>query len=292
MEHDDASEESVETGPLLTLQEAADRLAVHYMTAYRWVRRGDLPAFKAGGRLRVRVADVEHYLHAREVDVVTPSGGAQNTDWARHTQRLVDLLIDGRATEAGALARKVGSDGAPAADIYVHLLTPALHEIGERWSRGLVGIAIEHRATEIARTLMARLGESFRRRGPERGSAVSLALAGDLHALPSAMVADFLRAGGWDVHNLGADLPAPALASFLGEADVDAVVISVTNAELGVQPLRELAEVARTDAPQRIVVAGGQGIDAALAEQAGIEHVGDVVTLAGRLDELLATSSR
>ena len=38
---------------LLTLQEAADELKVHYMTAYRWVRKGELEAFKAGGRLRV-----------------------------------------------------------------------------------------------------------------------------------------------------------------------------------------------------------------------------------------------
>ena len=33
-------------GDLITLQEAAERLSVHYMTAYRWVRRGELPAFK------------------------------------------------------------------------------------------------------------------------------------------------------------------------------------------------------------------------------------------------------
>jgi MerR family transcriptional regulator, light-induced transcriptional regulator len=49
-------------GELLTLHEAADRLKVHYMTAYRWVRRGDLPAFKAGGRLRVRAGDLTRFV--------------------------------------------------------------------------------------------------------------------------------------------------------------------------------------------------------------------------------------
>ena len=37
------------TGDDLTLHEAADVLGVHYMTAYRYVRLGLLPAAKAGG---------------------------------------------------------------------------------------------------------------------------------------------------------------------------------------------------------------------------------------------------
>ncbi len=291
MEHGEAGAAGGSPEPLLTLQETADRLSVHYMTAYRWVRRGELPAFKAGGRLRVRVRDVEEYLATRAVDVVTPSTGTQNTDWPRHVGRLVDLLVAGDATEAGSLVRKVGADGAPAADIYVHLLTPALHEIGERWAQGLVGIATEHRATEIARTLMARMGESFRRRGPQRGTAVALAPSGDRHALSTVMVTDFLRAAGWEVHNFGSDMPAPALASFLEAADVDAVVISVTNADLGVQPLRDLVEAARSGAPGRIVVAGGQGVDAATAEAAGVEHVPDLVSLTSQLDELVGARS-
>ena len=43
---------------LLTLHEAADRLGVHYMTVYRHVRLGMLPARKVGGSWRVDPADV------------------------------------------------------------------------------------------------------------------------------------------------------------------------------------------------------------------------------------------
>ena len=35
---------------LITLQEAADRLGVHYMTAYRYVRTGRMPATRARAR--------------------------------------------------------------------------------------------------------------------------------------------------------------------------------------------------------------------------------------------------
>ena len=38
------------TEQTLTLAEAANHLGVHYMTAYRYVRTGQLPARKAGDR--------------------------------------------------------------------------------------------------------------------------------------------------------------------------------------------------------------------------------------------------
>ena len=42
----------------LTLQEAADLLGVHYMTAYRYVRTGRLPGTRVKAHWRVRHADL------------------------------------------------------------------------------------------------------------------------------------------------------------------------------------------------------------------------------------------
>ena len=43
----------------ITLQEAAERLGVHYMTAYRYVRLGRLRATQRDGRWYVRESDLE-----------------------------------------------------------------------------------------------------------------------------------------------------------------------------------------------------------------------------------------
>ena len=43
----------------ITLTEAAERLGVHYMTAYRYVRTGRLPATKLGSEWRVETSDVD-----------------------------------------------------------------------------------------------------------------------------------------------------------------------------------------------------------------------------------------
>lgn len=264
---------------LLTLQQAADRLQVHYMTAYRWVRRGDLPAFKTGGRLRVRASDLGRFVEEREVDIALPSRSEAKTDWQRHVDRLTDHLLAGEGVEAGALARKVVADGAAAGDVYVRLIAPALHRVGEEWAAGRVNIVIEHRATEIAVALMARLGDHFRRRGPSRGTAVTLAPSGDLHGLASTMVADFLRAAGYDVHHLGANVPAEDLALFLEVVPTHVLAVSMTNPETDPATLPALVAAAREHG-DAVVVVGGQAAVRGDVEAAGAVYVDDLLSLA------------
>jgi MerR family transcriptional regulator, light-induced transcriptional regulator len=204
-----------ESAELLTLQEAADELKVHYMTAYRWVRNGDLEAFKVGGRLRVSRAALERYVLARQVSTGAAAAPAGRRSWETHVERLVAHLVAGEGAEAQAVVRKVISDGATAGDVYTRLLTPALHEVGRRWEAGEVNVAVEHRATTICTGIMARLADHFRRRGPRRGVAVTLAAPGESHGVATAMVADFLRGSGWEVHHLGTDVPVEDLRLFL-----------------------------------------------------------------------------
>jgi excisionase family DNA binding protein len=49
----------MDRGQRITLQEAAALLDVHYMTAYRYVRTGRLPARQEGMRWTVAVSDLE-----------------------------------------------------------------------------------------------------------------------------------------------------------------------------------------------------------------------------------------
>lgn len=48
----------------MNLKEAAHRLGVHYQTAYKWVRRGELQAIRVGGRYDVSDAAIERF-HAQ-----------------------------------------------------------------------------------------------------------------------------------------------------------------------------------------------------------------------------------
>lgn len=270
---------------LLTLQEAADRLKVHYMTAYRWVRKGELPAFKTGGRLRVRESDLVAFVERREVDTALPRAG-QRTDWATHEERLHKLLRQGESTKAQHMVRKIVADGAPAGDVYVRLLAPALRRIGDDWSAQRICVAEEHRATEIVNTILRRHSESFRRRGPRRGVAVTLTPDGEQHGLAITMVADFLRAGGYAVHHLGSSVPTDDLAVFLAETPADIVCVSVTNDDLDPGTYQGVVDAARAAVPGAVVVFGGQGVDEVAAGAAGGVVLHDVHRLIDHLHEL------
>jgi excisionase family DNA binding protein len=55
------------TRRLLTVNEAAERLAVHPITIRRWMRDGRLPALQLGGRgapVRVDPKALEQFIHA------------------------------------------------------------------------------------------------------------------------------------------------------------------------------------------------------------------------------------
>lgn len=270
---------------LLTLQEAADKLKVHYMTAYRWVRRGELPAFKAGGRLRVQALDVERFVQQRRVDVVLPASG--RTDWPTHVDRLLALLIEGRALDASHLVRKVIADGAPAGQVYLELLTPTLHKLGDAWAAGHVSVADEHRASEICAGILARNSDAFRRRGPSRGTAVTLTPPEEMHGLSSAMVADFLRAGGYDVHHLGVNVPVSDLRLFLQVVPCDVLCVSITTRIMTPSVYADIVAAAR-EGSTGLVIFGGQGADVDLVEQAGAVHIGSLGDLVPQLEAVAA----
>ena len=48
--------------------------------------------------------------------------------------------------------------GVEPADVYVEILGPAMHGIGDGWQRGELGIEQEHLATGVALSIVGRMG--------------------------------------------------------------------------------------------------------------------------------------
>lgn len=115
--------------------------------------------------------------------------------------------------------------GLPPRDVYLHVLQPALYEVGDRWARAEISIAQEHLVTAVTQSLMTRLAERLGS-GHRRGSALVACAEDELHAVGARMVADFLQAEGWDVLFLGALVPAGELAELAAERGVDVVALS------------------------------------------------------------------
>ncbi len=207
----------------VTLQEAAEFLGVHYMTAYRYVRLGTLQAHKSGNVWRVRRDDLDMFRAA------VPAAGVARppAPWA---ERLESRLLAGDGGGAWGVIEAALASGGDPRSIYLDVITPAMVSIGERWERGELDIAMEHRASGVASRIVGRLGPRFTRRGRTLGTVLVGAPAGERHALPISMVADLIRLEGYEVSDLGADTPPASFAMAAAGLDrLVAVGISVTS---------------------------------------------------------------
>lgn len=192
---------------LLTLREAADELGVHYMTAYRYVRTGRLPAERAGAEWRVHRADLER-LRAPAGPALTHSPGRPARAATR--ARLEARLLAADEPGAWAVVEAALAGGASPADVHLDLLGPTLVDVGDQWAEGTLTIADEHRASSVAARIVGRLGPQFTRPGRRRGTLLVGLVEGEQHALPGAMLADLLRAAGFAAIDLGAETPPDA----------------------------------------------------------------------------------
>ena len=240
----------------LTLSEAAIRLGVHYMTAYRYVRLGLLAAHKEAGVWRVEVTDLDAFRAAATAPL-GEGAGRRRAPWA---QRLADRLVAGDAAGAWGVIEAALAAGSDLEAIHLDVLTPAMWSIGDRWESGEIDVADEHRATAIAMRLIGRLGPRFARRGRSRGTVVLANPQGERHALALAMLADLLRASGFEPHELGADVPHASLARAVTAADdVVAVCLSVSGVEY-LDTLRTAIATLRSTGLAAPVIVGGSGV--------------------------------
>jgi MerR family transcriptional regulator, light-induced transcriptional regulator len=265
----------------MTLQSAAERLGVHYMTAYRYVRLGLLDASKVKGSWQVSDEAVRLF---RSVDGLGPVEAGVSAPWA---ERLELRLIDGDAQGAWSVIEASMTAGADPRNVYLDLLTPSMTRIGSKWAAGDLDIAVEHRASVIAMRIVGRLGPRFVRRGRPCGEMIVGAAPGESHALATAILSDLMRLHGWNVVDLGADTPA---ASFLhalhGAPETRAVGISVTHSRR-TGALGECCVAIKQEFPDVVVVVGGQGLES--DEQAVALGADARATSADHFHELVRT---
>lgn len=234
----------------LGLRECADRLGVHYMTTYRYVRTGMLPATKVGAEWRVAVSDLDRFRQPAATDTPTDRGGAPWSD------RLEARLTAGDERGAWQLVEAALTSGMTPQRVYTEMLGPAMRSIGEGWAAGIRTIADEHRASAVAHRLVGRLGRQFAVRGRPKGRVVIGAPAGERHALPVAMVADLLRGAGLDVVDVGADMPVgDFVEACRAAAPLVAVGVSISDPAAAAEAKR-LIEALHTEGLGPVIVGG------------------------------------
>ncbi len=259
----------------ISLNEASEKLGVHYMTAYRYVRTGRLPAEKRGGQWHVNVDDLANLQTGRVTDTSRPEV---------IPGRLEERLLAGDENGSFQLLESAMAGGADADEVYLDLLAPALTNIGQRWHDGEIDIADEHIATAVAIRVVARLGPLVgTNRGRSRGTIVLATVANDHHLLPTAILRDLLRARSFDVEDLGGNTPPDSVAARCAATN-DLVAIGLSATTLGADEIASVTIAAiRDQLPDTPIVVGG----GAFASSDDIEKLGDCIPSDSARDALV-----
>lgn len=283
--------------PELPLTAAAQRLGVHYMTAYRYVRLGRLPAEQRDGRWWVRTTDLDRLASFGAGGASGAGGGAgggladgsRTRRWSDHRRHLAARLVAGDVPGSWAVIERVLAGGSPPTSVYLQLLAPALRQIGEQWAAGAAPVQAEHQASAVAIRIVGRLSPRFARRGPPRVGTVVLGGApGDPHLIPVTIVADVLRQRGFSVVDLGANVPEESFLEAAGKTpNLRAVGVSLADHGRREETARVLSGL-RREFPAATLLAGGPAVTnrdearALGADDWAADAVGVALLLGGR----------
>ena len=143
-------------------------------------------------------------------------------------RRFLLAVLENRRRDAIDLVVELRKAGASVADLHDHLLSAAQREIGRMWVMGEIPIADEHFASRIVESCLDRLSTTTTPIARRNRKVLLFAVGGDMHSIGLRMVADRFEAHGYDVWNLGADMPASDFEWMLQDRKVDLIAVGAT----------------------------------------------------------------
>jgi excisionase family DNA binding protein len=266
-----------EIDPLLKTRQVAEAFRVSASTVKRWVDSGLIPSTRTvGGHRLVSRSDAlkfarEQDLHCADWELLGCARSAGPSVLQEGTVvELSDLLVRGKAREARKLIHLAFTAPCGALGLGDNLIRPVMERIGDQWRDRTIDIFQEHRASRIVESAVVELIQQMvvSPRDPEAPLAVVAASENDPYILPCLLAELTLRELGWEVMNLGANLPLSSLARAVRENRPRLVGLSVSHLDDPARFVEEYAVFHDDVADQgAAVMLGGRGLTDALRAQ-------------------------
>lgn len=174
------------------------------------------------------------------------------------TATFLRQAIEGDRVGASRTIMSADEVGMSLLRLFAEVLQPALVEVGLRWERGEVAVAQEKEISELVRELITELTI---RHTPSQTSGpviVAACIEGERHELGLRMVCGLLRARGYHIHFLGADVAPRFLSEAARLRQPDAILLSVT-LDAYLHAVRDaMAALASTLSGSGTVLVGGE----------------------------------
>jgi len=202
-------------------------------------------------------------------------------------EEIKEAIIDGDILGAGEKTRRAVGDATPAAEILHNAALPAIREVGDLWNRGryfLPEVVMSSEAfNEVTAQLRSRLSEGAQ---SETGRVLLGTVQGDLHDLGKNIVAAMLVGAGFQVTDLGVDVPDHVFIEKAMELEPDVLGIGayMSTTMRSIPKIIRLVDEQQLRPRMRIMV-GGIPVTPKFASEAGADAYGEDAFAAVRIAE-------
>lgn len=160
------------------------------------------------------------------------------------SDQLLTAMIHSDRSAAAALVEQALASGCEPRQVIADILDPAIVRLGRLWEDETMSLAQNFVASKIAEDTLLRCILDKADHSHSKGVVVLGNIEDDFHSLGRKTVGLFLAAAGWEVHDLGNDVPAEEL---LAKAlEVNACVIGASammqTTALNIRKLRQLID--------------------------------------------------
>ena len=190
-------------------------------------------------------------------------------------QAMSQSVIDGEPEQAEELAHKALSLGLDPLEVIDQGYTRGMNVLGDLFAQGEVFLPHLVMGGEAMKSAIAVLEPELARRQQQRrvlGKVVIGTVAGDIHEIGKSLVATMLSANGFQVFDLGVDVPVSTFVEKAREVEADIVGLSalLTTTMLNQGKVIESFQEAGLREKVKIMV-GGAPVSQSWAEQIGAD---------------------
>ncbi|MEM2143270.1 MAG: corrinoid protein [Candidatus Thorarchaeota archaeon] len=188
-------------------------------------------------------------------------------------EALSSSVINGRSDEARDAAIRAIEAGIPPLDAITEGLSRGILEVGEKFGRGevsLVELVAAARAMKAGMSVLLPVVKQKHDKMPTLGKVLIGTVEGDIHNIGKDMVATMLEASGFEVVDLGEDVPVSKFVEKATEHRPDIVAMSAL-LTVSMQKQRETIAALRSAGIDAIILVGGAPTTREWAEQIGAD---------------------
>jgi 5-methyltetrahydrofolate--homocysteine methyltransferase len=199
--------------------------------------------------------------------------------------RLYDAVVNGDAKTAVAVTKEALAENADPMELVTRYMIPAMNEVGRRFEAEeyfvpelLLSARAMKSAMELIRPLLAARGAQ------PVGRVVIGTVKGDLHDIGKNLVASMLEGGGFEVIDLGADVPPEKFVQAVEERNAQIVALSalLTVTMPAMKTTIEALKAAGLRDRVKVMV-GGAPVTHKYAEEIGADGYGENASVAVQL---------